>query len=307
MVSNLQSGQLSAGLCRGQGSLLLGGLFCYLITLNATMACHPAEANTCALVAQCPEEVHDMTNERVFRIFALNRQQARHWVRVEYNIVLYRVHVPIIVQCQGNGCSLSSKDGAVVRDGGNFVLISMWSGYSKDVNCHLGHLLSICYMQTCAWISVLHLYADTLRLVCLKSYLPFIKPSGSASMFHLGKTSSIRWLMIALLSSLGHQLCHWLYEINGSLIITKRTILVISVSSNRICKYMCILMYVCMFVYGWMCYNIYWGETHAMFIPGSQYRYWTDGYWHYGRAIYNCISAISYICIQRVVECQRAN
>ena len=80
------------------------------------MAWHPAEANTCAFVAQCPEEVHDMTNERVFRILALNCLQARHWVRVEYNIVLYRVHVPIIVQCQGNGCSLSSKDGAVIQE-----------------------------------------------------------------------------------------------------------------------------------------------------------------------------------------------
>ena len=39
------------------------------------MAWHPAEANTCAFVAQYPQEVHDMTNERVFCIFALNRLQ----------------------------------------------------------------------------------------------------------------------------------------------------------------------------------------------------------------------------------------
>ena len=38
------------------------------------------------------------------------------WVRVEYNTVLYRIHVPIIVHYQGNGCSLSSKDGAVIRE-----------------------------------------------------------------------------------------------------------------------------------------------------------------------------------------------
>ena len=80
------------------------------------MAWHPAEANTCAYVAQCPEEVPDMTNERVFRIFALNRLLAKHWVRVEYNIMLYRAHVPSIVQCQGNGWSLTSKDGAVIRE-----------------------------------------------------------------------------------------------------------------------------------------------------------------------------------------------
>ena len=80
------------------------------------MAWHPTEANTCVFVAQCPGEAHNMTNERVFRFFTLNRLQARHWVRVEYNIVLYRIYVPIIVQYQGNGCSLSNKDGAVIRE-----------------------------------------------------------------------------------------------------------------------------------------------------------------------------------------------
>ena len=96
---------------------MVKGLFCqlvhYLITLNATMAWHPTEADACAFVAQCPEEVHDMTYEGVLHIFALNRLQARHRVRVENHTLLYRIHVPITVQCQGNGCSLSSKD--VVR------------------------------------------------------------------------------------------------------------------------------------------------------------------------------------------------
>ena len=78
------------------------------------MAWHPAEADTSAFVAQCPEEVHDMADEMVFSIFALNRLQAKHWVRVDYNIMFYRIHVLIIVQCQGDGRSLSSKDGAVI-------------------------------------------------------------------------------------------------------------------------------------------------------------------------------------------------
>ena len=80
--------------------------------------CHigPAEADTCAFVPQCPKEVHDtcMTNERVFRLFALNRLQARHRVGVEYNIVRYEIHVPVFVQCLGNVCRPSSKDGAVI-------------------------------------------------------------------------------------------------------------------------------------------------------------------------------------------------
>ena len=36
------------------------------------MAWHPAEADMGAFVAQCPEEGHDMADERVFSIFALN-------------------------------------------------------------------------------------------------------------------------------------------------------------------------------------------------------------------------------------------
>ena len=78
------------------------------------MAWHPAEADTSAFVAQCPEEIHDLANERVVSIFAFNCLQARHWVREDYDIVLYRIHVPIIVQCQCDCCCLSSKDGTVI-------------------------------------------------------------------------------------------------------------------------------------------------------------------------------------------------
>ena len=51
---------------------------------------------------------------RVVNIFAFKCLQARHWVRVDYDIVLYRIHVPIIVQCQCDCCCLSSKDGTVI-------------------------------------------------------------------------------------------------------------------------------------------------------------------------------------------------
>ena len=54
------------------------------------MAWYPAEADMGAFVAQWTEEVHDMADERGFSIFALNRLQAIHWVRVDYIIVLYR-------------------------------------------------------------------------------------------------------------------------------------------------------------------------------------------------------------------------
>ena len=48
---------------------MVKGHFCqlvlYHINLNATMAWHLAEAKIYAFRAQCPDEVHDMTNERV--------------------------------------------------------------------------------------------------------------------------------------------------------------------------------------------------------------------------------------------------
>ena len=78
------------------------------------MAWHPAEVDTSAFVAQCPGEVHNVADQSFFSTFALNHLQARHWVRVDYNIVLCRIHVPMIVQCQGDGSSLSSKYGAVI-------------------------------------------------------------------------------------------------------------------------------------------------------------------------------------------------
>ena len=81
-----------------------------LIPFNATMVCHPAEADMGNFVAQGPEEIHNLANKRVFSIFAHNCLQARHWVRVDCAIMLYRIHVPIIVQYQCDGCCLSSKE-----------------------------------------------------------------------------------------------------------------------------------------------------------------------------------------------------
>ena len=53
-------------------------------------------------------------NKKVLSVFARYRPQAGHWVRVDHHIVVNCAHVLVIVQCQGEGCSLSSKDGAVV-------------------------------------------------------------------------------------------------------------------------------------------------------------------------------------------------
>ena len=98
--------------------LLVEGLFCYLvysfISVNATVAWYPAETNTGALVTQWPEQVHDMANKRVLGVFTLNCLQTGHWVRVDYHIMMDWAHVLVVVQCQTDGRSLSSKDGAVV-------------------------------------------------------------------------------------------------------------------------------------------------------------------------------------------------
>ena len=50
-----------------------------VITLNATMAWHPAKADTWPFVAQCPGEDHDMTNEWFFRLFTLNEYPCHVW------------------------------------------------------------------------------------------------------------------------------------------------------------------------------------------------------------------------------------
>ena len=47
-------------------------------------------------------------------IFAFNCLKAGHWVRVHYDIMSYRIHELIIVQCQCDCCCLSSKDGTVI-------------------------------------------------------------------------------------------------------------------------------------------------------------------------------------------------
>ena len=68
-----------------------------------------------ALVTQWPEQVHDMANKRVLGVFTLNCLQTGHWVRVDYHIMMDWTHeLVIVVQCQTDGYSLSSKDGAVV-------------------------------------------------------------------------------------------------------------------------------------------------------------------------------------------------
>ena len=70
--------------------------------------------HTRAFVTHCPEEGRDLASERVFGISPLNPLRTRHWVRVDYDIVLYRIHVPKIVYWHGDDCLLGSKDGTVI-------------------------------------------------------------------------------------------------------------------------------------------------------------------------------------------------
>ena len=128
---------------------MVKGLLCqlvhYLIPLYATMAWHPTEADMAAIVAQCPEVIHDLANERVVSIFALNCLQARHWVRADYNIVLYRIHVPIIVQCQCDCCCLSSEDGTVIWESFRQLAASRLTTLEMEVddNCRPHSLVNL--------------------------------------------------------------------------------------------------------------------------------------------------------------------
>ena len=56
-----------------------------------------------------------MANKGVFSVVTLDYLQAEHWVRVDYYIMANWGHMLVIVQCQSDGCILSSKNGAVVR------------------------------------------------------------------------------------------------------------------------------------------------------------------------------------------------
>ena len=53
-------------------------------------------------------------HKRFLGVFTRNCLQTRHWARVDYFIVMNWTHVMVIVQCQSDGCSLSSKYGAIV-------------------------------------------------------------------------------------------------------------------------------------------------------------------------------------------------
>ena len=109
VASNLHSGHLSEGLCHGQGSLLLALSFPSIpqwLGIQQKRTRVPLSLNN---------HRRFMANKGVFSVFTLDCLQADHWVRVDYYIMANWVHMSVIVQCQGDGCSLSSKDGAVVR------------------------------------------------------------------------------------------------------------------------------------------------------------------------------------------------
>ena len=69
----------------------------------------PAETDILAFLAQYTEDVCDIANDRVLGIFTLNWLLAGHRVRLDNYIVSYWVHVMIIVLCQSDSCSISSK------------------------------------------------------------------------------------------------------------------------------------------------------------------------------------------------------
>ena len=90
-----------------------------------------------------------LSNERVLSIFTLNRLWAGHWVRIDYYIMPYWLHVPIIVQCQCDGCSLSSKDGAVIWQSSGQLLARCLTNLEIAVDDHrspdsLVYLGSVC-------------------------------------------------------------------------------------------------------------------------------------------------------------------
>ena len=109
MVSNLHNEQSSSGLCHGHGSTLPAGVHHYSQCHNGLA---PNRSWYMWLCRSMP--IGGSWYDKWEGFVYLHPQSPAIWV--EYSIVLYRNHVPIIVQCQGNGCSHSSKNGVVVQE-----------------------------------------------------------------------------------------------------------------------------------------------------------------------------------------------
>ena len=110
MVLNLHNGLLPMRQCHGQGTPLLTGQLVHF------PQCHSG------LVSSRSEHVclnHSIATGGSWYSRWEGSQyfppHSRHWVRVNYNIMSHWLHVLIIVQCQSDGCSLSSKNCAVIR------------------------------------------------------------------------------------------------------------------------------------------------------------------------------------------------
>ena len=117
------------------------------------MSWYPAETNMCNFVTQQTEEVHDMANKGVLSVFTLNSLQAGHWVREDNYIMVNWTHVLVIVLCQGDGCSLSSKDGAVV-----------WQSFGQLVAGCLA-VLEVAIDDCCCLYSLIHFRAISIDFI----------------------------------------------------------------------------------------------------------------------------------------------
>ena len=123
----------------------------------------------------------------VLSVFTLNRLQAGHWVRLDHHIVMNWAHVLVIVQCQSDGCNLSSKDGAVVWQSFGWVLAGCLTILEMVVDeCSCPHPHSFwsrqCRLPSCdplvtryslnlAWSSslvIIHLLTPSRRLMSLR-------------------------------------------------------------------------------------------------------------------------------------------
>ena len=112
VVSSLHNEQLSAGLCHGQGSLLLAG------PLSPYPQCHnslaPSRSGHMCLCRSIPRG--DSWYDKREGFPYLHPQSPANKTMSLSKIGNCALQDPllIVVQCQGNGSSLSSKDGAVI-------------------------------------------------------------------------------------------------------------------------------------------------------------------------------------------------
>ena len=183
VASNLHSEVLSVGQCHGQGFLLpVGPRFHFLQCHNCLVSSRNGHVCLYHSVSRGGSWYSKWEG-------SLNHLQAGHWLRVDHHIMSYWLYVPIIVQ--SDGCSLSSKDGAVTLESFGQLEASCLTILEMAVDDHhcpesLLYLGSICIDFIVSSLSVMILFEFDLGFL-----------SGNHTFAHSFNEVVFHWVILA--------------------------------------------------------------------------------------------------------------